>query len=723
MKTNSTMSKHLILRFISNYLKLDGFFLHDIRQLHKFYPKLKTCKFEDVVKGDHAYSTLYHSFMILMCSSVVENKLLDRVHKRWISNDSAPNWKHLILTVFYYFKLFFPAALFWYKSAIYDRYALTARTLLLKSNVCIQSKASLSSQYNLCDMWNLKVKFLRGQLTTNRFYPYNIINNIKLTQQNSPSFINGNIANVSFRTIERLVKVYRTYSYLVENRRFIICKEKAANSKYARLFKLRFITAQKVPEFIEHAKIEPNTSMFFLFKYEGDLVSLVTLFNNCECTRHADRISVPRRKRLQLNASKSIDSFFNRLRTVCNWKNPFASIIKEDKVDRETITNIFEEKGFTSLYSLDERKLFAYVKNRVIHLIASFRSPLYKNTVHEKKGKPLVKIEKMIRTMTISRYKTDTLNENDVSFNINFQGSISFLQLILSRFLNESKHLGCRFTSNIWTSNVCTTSDTIHAGILNPHVYREKCLKNNNHLSYPMINFPAMMTLINDNEKEHVSSIINNRTSLNTCSLFGKKLKNALKRYTDFITQTGEIDFDLIKIFYDIETNVKELLPKSIILLIHLLYLHKDVHGYDDHDIVHFFTKTLLCSRMMTTSNRAFSTFNLYSKKYKSDAIDNVSIKSLKYFDVSPPLVSRDNMYQIYTRKFRDVGCLNKNMCQSRGRNSNLIDLILNSKESFFRSDRCYKLLTLLREKYSNKPNTQDVLELFFDYFQRIKSH
>lgn len=708
------MLNKLILRFISDCLKIDDFFIYDIRQLQKLYPKLTQCYYDSIVNGVHKYSLLYNSFMTLMSSRKIDDKLFDKVHNCWISNDIASNWKHLILTTFYYFKTFFPAALIFYKSPLYDTYVRDARSLILKSYAGIYSKCDLIPQYDLCEMWDLKIKLLKRQVTWKKFYPYNIINNVKLIKRPTPSLIKRHVNKVSFNVIKRLVDTYKAYSYVVHNRRFLICKEKSANSKYANIFKLRFMAHNRAQEYIDCIKIEQNTNLYFLFKNENDLLALVTLYNNSD--NATEQISIPKRRTSLKQPYKSVDNFFKCVNTIYRRKVENICNLAEDRIYTDRLKANLEEQGFTSLYSLKDSNTLAYVKNRVVHLSASFKCPLFRNAFHEKKGKPLVKIEKMIRTMTISRYKTDTLNDNEVSFNINFQGPINVLQLILSRFLNENKHLGCRFTSKVWVSNVCTTSDTVHTGILNPHVYREKCLKNNHHMSYPMLNFPAMMTLINDHGKENVSSVINNRTSINTCRLFGADLITTLKKHSELISQTCEIDFDLIKVFYRIETIVKELLPKNIVLLIHLLYLHKDVEGYTDDDIVNFFDKNMLCSRMMTSSNRSFSTFNLYAKKYKSDAVDNVSIKSVKYFDISPPLVSRDKMYKMYTLKFRDVGCLNKVMCQPRGRNATLIDLILNSKDLFFRSERCQNILQLLKDKYWNRPIIQDVISLFFNF-------
>ncbi len=74
------------------------------------------------------------------------------------------------------------------------------------------------------------------------------------------------------------------------------------------------------------------------------------------------------------------------------------------------------------MYDLPDRKMLAFVKNRVTHMRALFphRRPQV-NPLLDKKGKPLVKIEKMTRSMTMTRYKVEAVTADAVSFNINYQ--------------------------------------------------------------------------------------------------------------------------------------------------------------------------------------------------------------------------------------------------------------------------------------------------------------
>ncbi len=177
--------------------------------------------------------------------------------------------------------------------------------------------------------------------------------------------------------------------------------------------------------------------------------------------------------------SVSVDSFFHRLSN--------ASRVDERRnYTKHDVERRVFEKGFTSVYDLPDRKMLAFVKNRVTHMRALFphRRPQV-NPFLDKKGKPLVKIEKMTRSMTMTRYKVEAVTEDAVSFNINYQGSLGALQLMVCRFLNDNISAGCRIASNLWTSNVCTTSDTIHAGILDTHAYRQNCLGSDVRLFVP----------------------------------------------------------------------------------------------------------------------------------------------------------------------------------------------------------------------------------------------
>ena len=327
-----------------------------------------------------------------------------------------------------------------------------------------------------------------------------------------------------------------------------------------------------------------------------------------------------------------------------------------------------------------------------------------------KKGKPLVKVEKMVKNMTMTRYKTDTSSNDTISFNINYQGPMSMMQLTLSRFLNENKPLGCNVLKSIWVSNVCTTLDSIHSGITNAHVYRQKCLKQRNDgpVTCKMINFPATVTYVNESGQRKACSIINNRTSLNTCRLYGTELKQALEKYINLIKRCSETDSEIIKIVYELEKHTQELLPKNVLLIIQLLCLYKETKGCSYGDILTFLKEKLVCSRLIIASNRAFCSSNLYSKRYKSDAIDNTSIKSSKYCDIKPPVIyGRQLLYKEFRKRYKDVGSLNTKIFKPRGRNANLIDLLLNCKNDLFLSKNCSNLLDMLYKKYYSFPYTR----------------
>ncbi len=112
---------------------------------------------------------------------------------------------------------------------------------------------------------------------------------------------------------------------------------------------------------------------------------------------------------------------------------------------------------------------------------------------------------------------------------------------MVCRFLNDNVSAGCRIASNLWTSNVCTTSDTIHAGILDTHAYRQNCLRSESCLSFPMMNFPSLVTMFDDAKESKSTSVISHRTSLNTCRVFGDELKHSLSQCAAFICSVAEM--------------------------------------------------------------------------------------------------------------------------------------------------------------------------------------
>jgi hypothetical protein len=370
-----------------------------------------------------------------------------------------------------------------------------------------------------------------------------------------------------------------------------------------------------------------------------------------------------------------------------------------------------ERNGFISIYDLKNHKTLAYVKNRVIHVTALCERPIPEKPFYLKNGKKLVKLEKKDRSVTMSRYKSVVSGNGLVSFNLNYQGSIALLQLAIGRFLNENKAYGCKVLNNVYVSNVCTSSDTIHFGIQNSHSYRSNCLSNEARLSYNFLNFPAMVTLLNNSSHKKANPIINNRTSLNTCRMFGDELENVLMKYIDFLQNHSEIDNTLVDLVYRIEVIYHELLPRNVLLLIHLMYNFKEEHMYNDDDIVAFFRDRLLCSRITTSSNRSFSLSNIYNKRYKSDAIDNTSKKSIPHSDIKPPIIRRLKEFKKYQQLYADVGAMSNSIYKQRGRNASLLDLILNSKDDFFFGKKCRNLLKIVLKKYSHFPNASLSLE------------
>jgi hypothetical protein len=654
--------------------------------------------------------------MHLFCSRIINGELYDQVNSCQITSKEVGHWSQLILLTFYYFKLFFPAALFWYKNTIYDNYAKAARQLVLEkyftfANVSID----MTEHYDLSTGWQLKAKYLGNEISEKLLYTFNVLNNSQLVLKGTCNRMSSSkVVVVNYDDVVHIATtIYGNYSYLIQNRQFIICNEKTASSKFSGIFKLKFVAPIDAKLLLARTKIERCTPMYFLFGKDRDLKTLVRIHNAyvqqniCQGKRVIELPSTMIMKQ-KMNAL-SIENFITLLsKTERVTTGAFNSC--ESIVDKQILKECLERTGFISIYDLKNYDSLAYVKNRVIHLTAMFRRPIHRKPFFEKKGKPLVKVEKMVKNMTMTRYKTDMSSNNTISFNINYQGPMNTMQLTLTRFLNENKQLGCNISKHIWISNVCTTLDSIHSGITNAHVYRQKCLKQKNDgpVTCKMINFPATVTYVNKSDQRKACSIISNRTSLNTCRLYGTELKHSLEKYMNLIKKCSEIDPEIVKIVYEMEKHTQELLPKNVLLIIQLLCLYKESKGYSYADILHFLKEKLVCSRLLITSNRAFCSSNLYSKRYKSDAIDNTSIKSTKYSNIKPPLINgRELLYKEFRKRYKDVGSLNTKIFKPRGRNANLVDLLLNSKNDFFLSKDCSKLLNILHKKYQQFPYTR----------------
>jgi len=467
--------------------------------------------------------------------------------------------------------MFFPAMLFFFQNPKYDCHLERARKLIL-NRYSINTFSKSREEYDLCEGWRLKVKFLRSEYLNSCFYPFNIINN-KLLTNTRDTTIKAKTISVNYEDVEHIATIiYKNYAFMIRGRSFIICREKTMNLKFANVYKLRFSAPLNAKAFLGTYSIETNIPLYFLFRREKDLKTLVQIHNAYACSSQCSTIA-----KIPLPAEK-------------------------------------KSAARNAVYNLDEF---------VQHLSTILKKPFF-----EKKGKPLVKVEKMVKNITMTRYKTETANLDKISFNINYQGPLSTLQLALARFLNENGN--CKILNKLWVSNVCTTLDSIHSGILNTHNYRSACLGNDDRMSYQMINFPAIVTLFN--QVNSAQSIINNRTSLNTCRMYGDELKQSLIKCVDFIKSNSENDPELVDMFYQ------------------------------------------------------------------------------------PLIINRKRLYRQIKKKFADVGSLSKRIFHQRGRNANLVDIILNSKDEFFLTKNCLDLINKLHTKYKHFPSTKSELEIIREF-------
>lgn len=711
--------QELILEYVSD--QSSGKIFHDLTHLQKSLPRLTSCNFEDFLPASSKksrYRLVYECLMTLSCTTLQDSHLYDSFSQQCISDIEVACWKNFVLEVYYIFKLFLPAALYFYSNTRYDKNISVARKFVLQEFSTTTSKDFRLEHYDFAEMWRAKIKFLRNVIDFDTLQANHLVNFQKLLPEKSTEQTS---LTVPFDVIEQIANtIYPKFSFLVNNRSFLICREKTAESKFKNVFKLRFVAPMFCKSSIGRYKVETQTPLCFFFHLEEDLNNLVRIHNtflrdgNCRSIETIPIFRISKKVRLPILV---VENFYHRL---CRPKE--TPVMKSQNIETPDFCNIqqcIEKKGFASVYKLNDYYTMAYVKNRVMHLTATFQQPLSRKPFLEKKGRKVARIEKMTRALTMTRYKSKFVNKNTVSFNVNYQGPASMMQLTLSRLLNENKSLGCHITKPVWVSNVCTTTDTTHSGILNAHVYRRECFQNSDRVTYPMMNFPAVVTLIDDSEKKKSHSVIINRTSINTCRMYGEELKTSLAQWCEFVRQCSEIDEDLVKIFFRIESHFHELLPRNLVLLIHVLYLQKEELKLSNDDIVLFFTERLLVSRTIMTSNRSFTTYPLFDKKYQSDAVDNVSVKSFKSTRKNPPMITRADSLRRYREKFGDVGAFSKAMFRQRGRNSNVIDLILNSKDDFFYSSRCTKLLRLLCQKYHSFPSTTSAISMLTKQTQK----
>ena len=682
-------------------------YISSIDSLLEVYPKLETCDFEELSSNTgsrNRHTLLYHRFMLLFCSKSREGKLFDTVNEAVIC-DEFDSWEDLVMLTYFYFKQFFPAALLFYTNTLYDDKSAQAKDLILSRFLLIHNEESEQTQeYDLCEVFSAKLKLLNHKITQKTLEGINIINNILLSINTVFPQTSETSTSISETDANHILNVvYPSYSGVVMHRRIKQVRSRIAQTKYTNLYKLRYKST------VTHE------SSFIVFDREKDLVIMILLHNvivSKSAVNGLNLVAVPKASSKCYTRQQYLFPFYDAL-THHHQAKRINRNLKE-----ETTDEILEKTGFISMYDIPQSSTLAYVKNRVVHFTASFKTAPIPNPMLVVKDKALIIPEKVVKTMTITRYKTETFHDNNISFNVNYQGSVSHLQFMISKFVNEYLHLGCRLNSDIWVSNVCTTSDTMHAGIQNTHTYRQECLQNQSRLSHLMINFPGMVTLVNDSRQYKTNGLIKHRTTINTSRLFGQNLKQALTNNVEFMKTMSEHDEALTKLFYAIEKHYQELLPRNIVLLIHLLHLF----DYSMESILDIFKHRVLCSRMFSTTYRAFSRANNYIHKYKSDAVDSTSIKSSKYLATSPPSISRKQLFTTYRNTFPDIGSVNYKIYRPRGRNANLIDLILFSKDKFFYSQRCHKLLTLLLRKNANKPGSKLAIELLIAHQRGLKS-
>ena len=135
-------SEGIALKFMREYLNAHS--CTHFRNLLNVYSHLKFCDFEDVAFNVYnKHNIVYNCLLTLMSSTINDNKLFNPIDKSFITNDCFSNWNLLIMRSFYYFKMFFPAMLFFFQNSKYDCHLERARKLILnRYSINIFSKST-----------------------------------------------------------------------------------------------------------------------------------------------------------------------------------------------------------------------------------------------------------------------------------------------------------------------------------------------------------------------------------------------------------------------------------------------------------------------------------------------------------------------------------------------------------------------------------------------------
>lgn len=713
--------------------------------------------------NENIYHQVFICFLILLYTerNVIQKRLIyDQFYQVWRRHP-----KHIPseMVLFKTFKYFFPYHLFFVN--LPTDYNLTdnqmnmidrKRKAVLSQLQRIYKPLNLHAFYSLNKTWKIKIARISDKCCKSSFEYLNAIHNFRLSNRDIDTQCP---LHITFRQFIRLKKIflnYRciggikiTFSYLIKKYR-----PKEKHDIFFLLFKTPPIISKENFKY-KNKMLEISTEYKIYFTQIKHLINLLIIHN---LKYRKDPISVSFVKRnfwlplRQRNSRNMVDLFGLRnainekcnvsendlpfrqrhiLKNSCGTENAIYSETNYTIADKynlksnnvlfsprhipqntKSIEDVLCEKGLTSLYDIPEDKVVAHVKNRVTRIATLFKRKTFQLS---QIGKKLVTVYLVNNKLTVSRYsRFPNYGDEIVSYNINWQGTVHRLYCLLIRFLNDNKHFGCQITNQIFVSNICTTTDTIHSGILNTHSHRTICQNNKQKVfSYKQKNFPSLI-LFNNLGNNFSTSVINHRTVINTCKISGSVLYKTLKSASDIIRQNNDISEELIEIAYIIQRQLKQLLPRNIINLIQILFVEDKL---SKSQIVSLFADlNFFIDRLHISSNECFTTSNFFMKHSNNKLINNTSIKTSKILNKRnpPPILSKSRLQKILTKKqiFSDMGSCNikkDTLYRCRGRNATLLDCLLTSPDSFFYSKTCKKLfLKLLRkETLKNKPRFQ----------------
>ena len=273
------------------------------------------------------------------------------------------------------------------------------------------------------------------------------------------------------------------------------------------------------------------------------------------------------------------------------------------------------------------------------------KAPSEASKIH---NQPLVKFVFKHKTCTSSFYKDAGKIESlglstRIKYNFNIQGSELLLRAKFLAFNNKHKTI-CNFGSNepIVMSNLCSSFGL--AGVINSFSARSRLLKEEYRCfktkSFPAVKMVGHIQGINLVHREKV--LTRSKSNLNAVNNLGFVLKT-LKPYSETL-------HDLKLLVFGIESHYDIILNNKLLALSKVMFLY----GFSREFTVDFFIKRLWINQYIIPQNQNTSLNAMCHNIFCNSACDITSIKSIKYSQVSPPIIKHLELLSEIDSKFED---------------------------------------------------------------------